>query len=120
MISGSPSGMSNGARLVSAIAAVKNSTRPTGCYSHRQLSGFAADIVSDAPFATIAPVSSVPQIKNAPTSDRPIDTSFDIICDELRRPPSSAHLLYDAQPAIVPPLFACVCFALLLFWLLLL
>src|SRR3954468_15399428 len=103
MISGSPSGMSNGARLVSAIAAVKNRTRPTGCHSQSQFSGFAPDIVALAPFATIVPGSSVPQIKKAPTSDRPIDTSYDIICDELRRPPSNAHLLYDAQPAIVPP-----------------
>src|SRR3569833_1361069 len=105
MISGSPSGMSHGARLVSAIAAVKNSTRPTGCHSHSQLSGIAADIVSDAPFATIAPGSCVPQIKNAPTSDRPIDTSYDIICDELRRPPSCALLLFVVLSVFVPLLF---------------
>src|SRR5690242_9238838 len=99
MISGSPSGMSNGARLVSAIAAVKNSTSATGCHSQNQLNGFAADIwciawnVDVAPPDTSAPGSSVPLHTNTPISERPIATSYDIICDELRRPPSSAHLL---------------------------
>ncbi len=104
MISGSPSGMSNGARLVSAIAAVKNSTRPTGCHSHSQLSGLAADIVSVAPWATIAlGLERAADQERAHRARGPSTTSYDIICDELRRPPSSAHLLYEAQPAIVPP-----------------
>ena len=46
-----------------------------------------------APWETIAPGSSVPVMRNAPISDSPIATSYDIICDELRSPPSSAHLL---------------------------
>src|SRR3569832_1866208 len=99
IISGSPSGMSNGARLVSAIAAVKNSTRPTGCHSHSQLSGFAADIVSDAPFATITPGSSVPQIKNAPTSDSPIDAAGGGGGGGRRGPPGGARGGGGAQPA---------------------
>ena len=33
----------------------------------------------------------------------PIVTSYDIICELARRPPSSAHLLCEAQPASVAP-----------------
>src|SRR5437899_223204 len=107
MTSGSPSGMSNGARLVSAIAAVKNNknaaivnSAPPGNAAHDNRPQFAGLLPCRL---TIAPGSSVPNARNIGISDRPIATSYDIICDEARRPPSSAHLLYDAQPAIVPP-----------------
>ena len=40
---------------------------------------------------------------NAPRMAMPIVTSYDIICDDARSPPSSDHLLYDAQPASVVP-----------------
>jgi hypothetical protein len=79
--------------LVSAIAAVKNSTSPSGCHSHNQLSGCDADIEVDAPCVTMKPGSRLPTMRNEPMSEMPIATSYDIICDELRRPPSSAHLL---------------------------
>ena len=53
--------------------------------------------------STIAFGSSVPKTRNAPRMARPIVTSYDIICDEARRPPRSDHLLYEAQPASVVP-----------------
>ncbi len=42
---------------------------------------------------TIRPGSSVPISRKIDISERPIATSYDIICDDDRRPPSSAHLL---------------------------
>src|SRR5215472_7795603 len=97
MTSDSPSGVSNGVRLVSATAAVKKRIAPSGCLTmpHSHGNGPCA--------ATIAPGSSVPYTRNAPRMARPIVTSYDIICDEARRPPSSDHLLYDDQPASVVP-----------------
>ena len=50
-------------------------------------------IVEHGARATMPPGSSVPVRRNAPISASPIATSYDIICDEERRPPSSAHLL---------------------------
>src|ERR1044071_3481402 len=99
--------MSNGARLVSAIAAVKNRTNASSIViTPNSATRTPAPSPEDAPqpstpqfhgkgpwALTSAPGSSVPNARNTGISDSPIATSYDIICDELRRPPSSAHLL---------------------------
>src|SRR5262249_61329871 len=102
------SGMSNGARLVSAIAAVKNSrnassmvtapnsatTAPAPSPPENMPQPSTPQFHGSGPWAvTSAPGSSVPNARNTGISDSPIATSYDIICDELRTPPSSAHLL---------------------------
>src|SRR5689334_4649865 len=44
---------------------------------------------------------SVPDSSSTGIVDRPIASSYEIICAELRRPPSSAYLLFDDQPPSV-------------------
>src|SRR5215207_10484656 len=36
---------------------------------------------------------------SAPTSERPIETSYETICADERRPPSSAYFEFEDQPA---------------------
>src|SRR5215467_14378189 len=100
MISGSPSGMSNGARLVSAIAAVKNRTNAAIIVTAPATATMAPPDAAASPpenapqpstpqfhgsgpwALTSAPGSSVPNASNTGISDSPIATSYDIICDE--------------------------------------
>src|SRR5689334_10459278 len=52
---------------------------------------------------TICDVDIVPAVMNTATMDRPIATSYEIICALDRRPPSSGYVDPDAQPASTTP-----------------
>ena len=49
---------------------------------------------------------SVSNTMKMPTTERPIVTSYEIICADARRPPSSDQLLLLDQPAITVPYIA--------------
>src|SRR5688572_22993345 len=53
--------------------------------------------------ATICDVDMVPAVMKTATMDRPIATSYEIICAAERRPPSSGYVEPDAQPASTTP-----------------
>src|SRR3990170_1763532 len=53
--------------------------------------------------ATICEVDMVPAVMKTATMDRPIATSYEIICALDRRPPSSGYVEPDAQPARTMP-----------------
>src|SRR5689334_24320234 len=52
---------------------------------------------------TICEVLIVPAVMNTATMERPIATSYEIICALDRRPPSSGYVEPDAQPASTTP-----------------
>src|SRR5919112_3820621 len=52
---------------------------------------------------TICDVDIVPAVMNTATMDRPIATSYEIICALDRRPPSSGYVDPDAHPASTTP-----------------
>src|SRR5918997_3653525 len=52
---------------------------------------------------TICAVDIVPAVMNTATMDRPIATSYEIICALDRRPPSSGYVEPEAQPASTTP-----------------
>src|SRR4051794_21003590 len=52
---------------------------------------------------TICEVDIVPAVMNTATMDRPIATSYEIICALERRPPSNGYVDPDAQPASTTP-----------------
>src|SRR5947208_10006196 len=52
---------------------------------------------------TISEVLMVPAVMKTATIDRPIATSYEIICALDRRPPSSGYVEPDAQPASTTP-----------------
>src|SRR5919107_3850452 len=52
---------------------------------------------------TICDVDMVPAVMKTATMDRPIATSYEIICALDRRPPSSGYVEPDAQPASTTP-----------------
>src|ERR687884_1120132 len=63
-------------------------------------------IVTAWPWAcasTICEVDIVPAVMKTATMDRPIATSYEIICALERRPPSSGYVEPDAQPASTTP-----------------
>ena len=53
--------------------------------------------------STIESSRSVPKTMNTPTSVRPSVTSYETSWAEARRPPSSASLLFEVQPASAVP-----------------
>src|SRR3954447_21499932 len=53
--------------------------------------------------STICEVDMVPAVMKTATMDRPIATSYEIICALERRPPSSGYVEPDAQPASTTP-----------------
>src|ERR1700712_1182 len=61
----------------------------------------------DAPWPdcalTICDVDIEPEVMNTATIDRPIATSYEIICALDRRPPSSGYVEPEAQPASTTP-----------------
>src|SRR5258708_36606383 len=95
--------MSNGVRFVSAMEAVRNSRKPTGCEKMPQLCDRSWTSKNTDCCATMAEGSSVPKTRNEPRIDMPSVTSYEIICELARRPPIIAHLLCDAHPARVAP-----------------
>src|SRR4051812_6323765 len=52
---------------------------------------------------TICEVDIVPAVMNTATMDRPMATSYEIICALDRRPPSSGYVEPEAQPARTTP-----------------
>src|ERR1041385_7445159 len=56
-------------------------------------------IASDCCAATMPESESVRANINAPIIDRPIETSYETICAEERKPPISAYFEFDDQPA---------------------
>ncbi len=119
MISLSPSGVSNGARLISAIAATRNRIIPSGWKSAPHPGSQPKTSVpsaeppvriaerssaSEGPCcATMDSSRSVPNRMNVPTSVRPSVTSYETSWAEARRPPRSASLLLEVHPASAVP-----------------
>src|SRR5919199_890622 len=54
---------------------------------------------SDACAVVMPESESVRANISAPTSERPIETSYETICAEERRPPSRAYFEFEDQPA---------------------
>src|SRR5262245_344885 len=48
--------------------------------------------------STISRRLKLPASATTPISDRPMNTSYEIICTDERKPPSNAYLLCDDQP----------------------
>src|SRR5215467_13216777 len=79
----SASGKSNGARFVSAIAAVKYSRKPSGCSSTYQTELFCC--------RTISLTDIVPLTSTTPTSARPSASSYETTCAPPRSEPNSEY-----------------------------
>src|SRR5690625_408319 len=92
-ISVSPSAMSNGRRLVSATPAMKKMTNNGSRgsqYHDRMLPAWAS---------TMAVRLSVPDMATTPTTAKPMGISYEMVWAAARRPPNSAYLELEAQPA---------------------
>src|SRR6185436_2110535 len=95
MSSDSASGRSNGRRFVSANAAIIKMMNATVRFSTFH--------VSNACWLMIFDIDTLPARSNTGMVLIPIAISYEIICALERRPPSSAYLLFDDQPAITMP-----------------
>jgi hypothetical protein len=99
--SDSASGRSNGARLVSASAVIMkitNERKPNGVNTYQP----GRNGTGPVPCAcTISTSDRVPAMSSTGRVEIPIDSSYEIICADERRPPSSAYLLFDDQPPSV-------------------
>src|SRR5215468_1330875 len=80
--SDSASGKSNGARLFSAMPLMRKMTKASGWYRMNQMESVACEMVMPDRLSVRANIS-------APTSESPIETSYETICAEERRPPRS-------------------------------
>src|SRR5262249_691267 len=100
--SASASGRSKGARLVSANAVIMKVTNARGCANTNQR-GIGTGPRCQKPdwAATICTIESEPASSSTPIVESPIASSYEIICAAERRPPSSAYLLFEDQPASV-------------------
>src|SRR5919202_1828414 len=93
-ISASPSGRSNGGRLVSAKPATMKMMKPTNCGTTYHMPACASTIcVSD----------SEPAVRITPRSDSPSDTSYEISCAAERIAPRNEYFEPDAQPPSTRP-----------------
>ena len=99
MSSDSASGRSKGRRLVSAKAATKKMKKASVALKTFQASGQRPDVCS----ATIAPSETFPESNSTGIVAMPIAISYDTICALERKPPNSAYLLFDDQPARTMP-----------------
>src|SRR5690625_6007784 len=85
--------MSNGRRLVAATPAMKKMTNNGSRgsqYHDRMLPAWAS---------TMAVRLSVPDMATTPTTAKPMGISYEMVWAAARRPPNSAYLELEAQPA---------------------
>src|SRR5262252_5610167 len=102
----SASGRSNGARFVSANAVTRKITNGSTRYQWKMPqfgshSGNRPIWYQPAWCSTMPTSDIVPDLSSTGTVERPIASSYEIICADDRRPPSNAYLLLDAQPPSV-------------------
>src|SRR5262245_4902779 len=97
--SDSASTRSNGGRLVSASAEMKNTTNIGNSGSQYQLSS------PKLPFcaSTIAESFSDPAHSSTVMITKPMETSYDTICAAERRAARNGYFEFDAQPAMIMP-----------------
>src|SRR6266511_3117647 len=86
----SASGRSNGGRFVSAIPAMKKTTRPTSCGPTNQVTSCWRWTMSTSE-------SDLPMI-TTPRTESASETSYETICAHVRIDPSSEYLDSLAQP----------------------
>src|SRR5688572_23490605 len=96
-ISLSASVRSKGVRLPSAVAAMKNTTKASGCCHTYQSQN------QPAWLATIWLRLSVPASMTTPTGASSSGSSYEMTCAAARRPPINEYLLKLDQPAIISP-----------------
>src|SRR5690349_18400278 len=99
MSSDSASGRSKGNRFVSAKADTKKMKKAIVQPNTFQASGHCPEVCC----ATIALSETFPDINSTGIVDMPIAISYEIIWALDRRPPNSAYLLFDDQPARTMP-----------------
>src|SRR6185503_9711303 len=97
--SDSASTRSNGGRLVSARAEMKNTTNIGNSGNQYQLNS------PYLPFcaSTIADRFNEPAHSSTVIMTKPMETSYDTICAAERTAARKAYLEFDAQPAMITP-----------------
>src|SRR5438874_3659365 len=75
--------------------------RSCGNTNHRGRNGSHDHVPSCRPTMSVS--DSELAISRTPASARPYDSSYEIICADERRPPSSEYLLFELQPASTMP-----------------
>src|SRR5262245_48822559 len=102
----SASGRSNGARFVSANAVITKITNGSTRYQWKMPQFGSARGVKGMeyhpPWRSTIPTSDiVPAYSSTGMVEIPMASSYEIICADERSPPSSAYLLFEAQPPSV-------------------
>src|SRR5689334_19983942 len=102
----SASGRSNGARFVSANAVMRKITNGSTRYQWKMPQFGSASGVPGIEYqpdcdSTMPTSDSVPERSSTGIVESPIASSYEIICADDLKPPSSAYLLFDDQPPSV-------------------